>query len=146
MGKLRSLANAYVPFQVFRVQIQNGGRSENRFFGIDAVSGTLDLYSFAGEPERLEQLQTRSVLPARLSSQELEPLLRTKVQRVLFQTGFFKLRGFDLQVVPESMVHVPYWVALYGAEDNLQMRVMDAVRRQIEGAKVRRLMHQWLSG
>jgi hypothetical protein len=144
LGKLRSIAATFIPFQVFKVKIQNGRKTDERILGIDAVNGMLDLYAFAGEPEDVEWVETRSNLPVHLSGEQLTPVLKTKVQRVLFQTGFFKLRDLQLQVVPLRILHIPYWVALYGAEDNLQMRVMDAVRRQIEGAKVRRMIHEWL--
>ncbi len=144
MGKLRSLADVYLPFQIFRVNINNGGKRDERFFGIDALSGTLDLYTFAAEPEELLAIHTRNVPSARIQPEILTPLLKTKVQRALFQTGFFKMRQLSLSVEPLSTVHVPYWVALYGAEDDLRMRVMDAVRRQMEGAKVRELIRQWL--
>jgi len=44
------------------------------------------------------------------------------------------------------MLHVPYWVGFVGRGEAASLVVMDAVRRQIEGVKARRLIGEWLSG
>jgi len=49
-GRLRSVAELYIPFRLFRVQISNGGVSEEKLVAIDAVSGTLDLFQFDHTP------------------------------------------------------------------------------------------------
>ncbi len=145
LGRLHSLADIYLPFQLFRVTIHNNGSAQERLFGIDSIRGILDLYAFTAIPEQVLTLQTRNSIPRRMESGELGPLLATKVQRVLFQTGFFKMRKLALSLEPHSIVHVPYWVGLYGKEHDLRLRVMDAVRRQMEGAKVRHLVAEWLA-
>jgi len=49
-GPLRSLAEFYIPFRLYRVRIVNRGREEQRVFGLDAVTGSLDLYQFQELP------------------------------------------------------------------------------------------------
>jgi len=43
-------------------------------------------------------------------------------------------------------IHVPYWLGFFGGRENASLEVMDAVRRQIEGAKARALFEDWLLG
>jgi hypothetical protein len=52
----------------------------------------------------------------------------------------------DLTIEATSLpgeICVSYWVCFRGPDDRLQLRVLDAVRRP-EGAKVRRLIEEWL--
>ena len=39
---------------------------------------------------------------------------------------------------------VPYWVAFHGEDSRVSLSVIDAVRRRVEGAKVRALLKDWL--
>jgi hypothetical protein len=147
VGPLRRIADAYVPFFLYRVRYQLGGALQTRFFAIDAVDGSLDLFEFPGLPHgaQLVELQTRNCLPSALSGQDAEPLLRDKVLRVIFQQGFFKLRESRLECTREPIdLHLPYWLAFYGHQ-RVRCRVMDAVRRRIEGAKASALFEQWLA-
>jgi hypothetical protein len=43
-------------------------------------------------------------------------------------------------------LHVPYWVGFYGSPTNLQIVVIDAVRRCVEGSKVRPCLREWMAG
>ena len=49
-GPLRRIASAYVPFSVYRVRYAMNRASEDRLFALDAVDGSLDLFSFARVP------------------------------------------------------------------------------------------------
>ena len=49
-GPLRSVADFYIPFLLFRVEIQNRGQSETRIYGVDAINGSLDPYLFEDLP------------------------------------------------------------------------------------------------
>ena len=147
IGPLRRLAAVYVPFSLYRVRYQLGRTPCTRFFAMDAVDGSLDLFEFPGVPAgaQLVQLETRNVLRPALSGLRAEELLAGKVQRVVFQQGFFKLREFKLNCTRESMdLYLPYWLAFYG-EDTARCRVMDAVRRRIEGAKASAFFEEWLA-
>jgi len=42
-------------------------------------------------------------------------------------------------------IFIPYWVGFYGDEHNLNLTVLNAVRRTVEGSKARRLVKSWLS-
>ncbi len=69
-----------------------------------------------------------------------------KVQRLLFSTGFFRIR--NLTILPEPVageIYVPYWVGFRGRGVRASFSVMDAVRRKMEGAKVRHLLQAWLT-
>jgi len=42
-------------------------------------------------------------------------------------------------------IYIPYWVGFRGRGAQARFVVMDAVRRRIEGAKVRNLLQTWLT-
>jgi hypothetical protein len=130
-GPLQRVADAYVPFWVYRVRHEMVGTLNTRIFALDAVHGALDLYD--------------QLLP-RLPQDAAEELLKAKVLRVLFQQGFFKLRALKVEIerVPLEL-HLPYWLAFYGNNGTAKCRVMDAVRRRIEGAKASSFFEEWLA-
>ena len=148
-GRLHSLADAYVPFSVYRVEIVNGAKRETHCFALDAVKGTLDPYAFprVPEPQEMMPVETRNrALPV------LEPfwareLLTEKVRRMLFQRGLFRIR--DLIIRAESIsldLHIPYWIGFYDAGGSVRLHVLDAVRGTFEGGKAQAFFHDWLTG
>jgi hypothetical protein len=147
-GPLRSVADFYIPFQLFQVKILNGGKRDQRIFGLDAVNGSLDLFHFEqlpGEGE-VRYLETRNCAEVLLGEAEAGKIVIAKVQRLLFSTGFFRVR--DLQIKPEPVageIYVPYWVGFRGRGSLARLAVIDAVRRKPEGAKVRHLLQEWLT-
>jgi hypothetical protein len=147
-GPLRSVAEFYIPFQLFQVEIVNRGKREQRIFGLDAVNGSLDLYHFEQLPGPREviHLETRNCVQALLDDVHARKLVVAKVRRLVFSAGFFRVR--DLRVSAEPVpgeIHVPYWVGFLGRGVRARFVVLDAVRRQVEGAKVRHLLQSWLT-
>ena len=115
---------------------------------MDAVDGSLDLFEFRSVPEKdeLVTVQTRNCLSGKLSEERARQVLRDKILRIVFQQGFFKLReaSLEIEALPVE-IHLPYWLGFYGASNGLRCRVMDAVRRRIEGAKASEFFEQWLA-
>ena len=147
-GPLQKIAGAYVPFRLYRVRYQLGRTPYSRLFALDAVDGSLDLFEFPripGEPEILS-IDGRNRLTAALSEERAMALLREKVLRIVFQQGFFKLRRLQLEITPEPCeIYLPYWLGFYGGGEIVRCRVLDAVRRRIEGAKASAFFEQWLA-
>lgn len=146
-GPLQRIADVYVPFFINRVSYRVGSASRSRTFGIDAVDGSLDLFEFPSLPckDDLAAIETRNRLQPLLSAGRAQDLLREKVWRLIFQQGFFKLRQPKLEVNSETtIVHIPYWLGFYGWE-TAHCRVLDAVRRRIEGAKAAAFFEEWLA-
>jgi hypothetical protein len=147
-GPLQRIADAYVPFWAYRVRYEMIGALNTRIFALDAVHGSLDLYEFPHVPrhDELITVETRNRLIPRLQADAAEELLRMKVLRVLFQQGFFKLRALrvEFERVPFEL-HLPYWLAFYGSNGTAKCRVIDAVRRRIEGAKASSFFEEWLA-
>jgi hypothetical protein len=144
-GPLRCIADVYVQYFLFRVQCGNG---RPRLFAMDAVDGSLDLFEFPRIPDEREFLASgdRNRLKAALSKDQGAGLLREKVLRVIFQQGFFKVRDARLEIslVPCEL-HLPYWLGFYGRDSSACCRVMDAVRRRMEGAKASAFFEHWLA-
>jgi hypothetical protein len=147
-GPLQRIADAYVPFWVYRVRYEIGRARKTRFFALDAVHGALDLFEFPRVPadNELVTIETRNQLMPRLRHDAAEEVLRMKVLRVLFQQGFFKLRALKLEIERMPLeLYLPYWLAFYGSNGTAKCRVMDAVRRRIEGAKASSFFEEWLA-
>ncbi|MGB6883540.1 MAG: hypothetical protein WBE10_05800, partial [Candidatus Acidiferrum sp.] len=110
--------------------------------------GTLDLFEFPHVPRENElvSIETRNRLMPCLKPDAAEELLKIKALRVLFQQGFFKLRALKVEIthMPVEM-HLPYWLAFYGSNGAAKCRVMDAVRRRIEGSKASSFFEEWLA-
>jgi hypothetical protein len=146
-GPLRRIAEAYVPYSFYRVNYNMGKAPHSSLFAMDAVNGSLDLFIFPSVPagDQLVTVQTRNRLKPALERQHAQNLLRDKVLRAIFQQGFFKVRDLNLEIIPEpAELHIPYWLAFYGNRV-LRCRVMDAVRRRIEGTKASQFFEQWLA-
>src|SRR5450755_2344867 len=147
-GPLRSVADFYIPFQLFQVEILNGGKRDLRIFGVDAVNGSLDLYHFEQLPGEREvtYLETRNCSETLLDEAEANKIVTAKVQRLLFSTGFFRVRNLQINAEPvPGEIYVPYWVGFRGRGIRARLAVIDAVRRKVEGAKVRHLLQAWLT-
>jgi hypothetical protein len=147
-GALRCVADVYVPFRLYRVEISNGAAAQRHWFALDAVNGMLDLYEFARVPDEAEttNIESGNRVPASLEEAPGHELLREKVLRAVFQQGFFHVRAPKIEPVLEPVeLHVPYWLGFYGAEPSVRCGVLDAVRRRLEGAKARAFFEAWLT-
>lgn len=144
-GPLRRIAEVYVPYFLFRVKC---GKMPPRLFAMDAVDGSLDLFEFPRVPDdqELSSFVDRNRLKATLGEEQAAGLLREKALRIIFQQGFFSIRDVHLEIsfVPCEL-HLPYWLGFYGRESSVRCRVMDAVRRRIEGAKASAFFEHWLA-
>ena len=81
-----------------------------------------------------------------LDEAEANKIVVAKVQRLLFSTGFFRVRNLRISAEPVAgEIYIPYWVGFRGRGPQARFVVMDAVRRKMEGAKVRHLMQAWLT-
>src|SRR5580692_12096450 len=65
VGPLRRIAGVYVPFFLYRVRYELARAPQTRFFAIDAVDGSLDLFEFPTVPNgaQLIEVETRNCLP-----------------------------------------------------------------------------------
>ena len=147
-GRLRSVADFYIPFRLFQIEILNGGKRDHRIFGLDAVNGSLDLYHFEQLPGEREliYLETRNCSEALLGEAEASRIVIAKVQRLLFSIGFFRIGNLQITAAPVAgEIYVPYWVGFRGRGLRARLAVIDAVRRKPEGARVRQLLRTWLT-
>jgi hypothetical protein len=146
-GPLRRIADVYVPYWLYRVQYNLGRAAHTTLFAIDAVNGSLDLFTFPRIPaaDDLISVHTRNRVAPSLPQLTAESLLRQKVLRVIFQQGFFKVRDLQLEISLQPLeLHVPYWLGFYG-NAAARCRVLNAVRRRMEGAKASALFEAWLA-
>jgi hypothetical protein len=146
-GPLRSVATISVPFRLHDVTIRRGREIERMVLGLDAVAGTLDLYRFDQAPlSSVVRARTRNDLEPVLSATAAHGIVAARVNRMLYErVGFFAIGHRDPEVRPIAQVlYIPYWVGFFGRREAASLVAMDAVRRQIEGVKMRGLMERWL--
>ena len=146
-GPVRSLAELYIPYRLFQVIIRSAGREQNQTFALDAVRGALDLYRLPALTDngQFMTLETRNALPSGLDESQAAARLIEKVRRMVFTRGFFRVRDLKIEAIPiPGEICVPYWICFRGSQDDVHLAVLDAVRRRPEGAKVRRLVEEWL--
>jgi hypothetical protein len=146
--RLCSIARVLVPYHVFHVTLTDGTRRQGGHFGVDAVCGSLDPHRFEDvlDTTTVDAADQRNCVPPSLTADEAWVLLEDKLRRVIFQTGFFRLR--DPKFVPEGLpwtLHLPYWVGFYAHGRFVRVEVFDALRRSFEGAKARALVEKWLA-
>jgi hypothetical protein len=147
-GTLRSVAEFYIPFRIFQARIVNGGVAEERLVAVDVVNGTLDLFQFDHLPTDSETacLETRNCASAVLENGHATELLIAKLRRVLYSRGFFRMRDLSITAQPiNEELFIPYWLGFRGSDGHARVAVIDAVRRRFEGAKVRRLVENWIA-
>ena len=146
LGPLRSVADFYIPFRVFRIKIQDHSRREIRILAIDSVTGTLMPYSFEQCPGEHELLstETRNHALQQISEDQASQIAVSRAQRQIFSRGFFRVRELKISAHALAEIHVPYWIGFRGRDKRAGFAVMDAVRRRIEGAKVRQIVQNWL--
>ena len=148
MGPLRSIADVYVPFRLYCVHINDGARLQTSIVGLDAITGSLDLYWFTAKPsaQDITHVHTSNRMPVALHDLPARQIVESRIQRLVFQRrGFFGIRKLHAEVESAGALHVPYWIALFGRTATARLVVMDAVGGALEGAKVRRLIHEWLA-
>jgi len=148
-GVLRCVADVYLPFRLYHVQISNGDNRQTRWFALEAVRGQLDLYEFerVPGPAELVEVETRNSPAPLLPEAHAQELLAEKLRRMIFQKGFFRIRDLRIRAEPVPLdLHVPYWIGFYDAGKSVRLRVLDAVRRRFEGAKARAFFETWLAG
>ena len=147
-GPVRSVAEVYVPFLPFDVTIRRPRGVERVVLGVDAVSATLDLYRFdaAASGDDLTHVRTRNHLPPGVSLSAAHDAIVVRVQRLIYQrAGFLAAGRVHVEAaVAGDVISIPYWVGFLGRRETASLVVMDGVRGQIEGAKVRRLIEGWL--
>jgi len=146
-GPLRRIADVYAPYWLYRVRYSLGRAMHSTLFAIDAVNGSLDLFTFPRVPDAkdLVSIRTRNRVAPSLQHPSAEALLRQKVLRVIFQHGFFKVRDLQLEIALQPLeLHVPYWLGFYG-NAAARCRVLNAVRRRMEGSKASALFESWLA-
>jgi len=147
-GPLRSVADFYIPFLLFQVEIENRGQSISRIYGLDAINGSLDPYEFEDfpGPSDILYLETRNCAKPLLDEADAKELLIAKIRKVHFATGFFRMSNFRINAQPvPGEIHIPYWIGFRGRGPRARVAIIDAMRRTVEGAKVRHLLQEWLT-
>ncbi len=147
-GPLRSVADFYIPFRLFHIEVVNAGQRELSLLALDAVDGSLDPYRLEQLPGEgdVMPLETRNCAEPLLDEAEARKIIITKVERLLFSRSFFRVRDLSISAEPVAgEIYVPYWIGFRGRGARPHFTVLDALRRRPEGAKLRRLLQEWLT-
>ncbi len=145
-GKLRHNTGFYVPYFLFCVQIENGKAAQTLWLAIDAVRGDLDLQRFDQEPtaQDFELVESKQFAASVLTEKEALTHLQEKVRREVYRKGFFRVRNLNITGKFLQLFFQPYWVGIYEQNNQATLEIIDAVRGQFEGVKLREIMANWL--
>jgi hypothetical protein len=142
-GRLLGIADIYIPYHLYKVQMDDRRVSTRRLLAVDALSGNLDPFEFAEPPmqDRCVHVETRNYLPVQLSEAETHTLALAKFRRLLFSAGFFRLAKPEIAI---ELIEPALWAGFYGEEQSVRILALDAVRGTIEGSKVTNSVKAWL--
>jgi hypothetical protein len=146
-GRLLGMADIYIPYRLYKVNIEDRGLRSARLLAVDALSGNLDPFEFSESPihNRCADIETRNYLPAQLSESETHVAALAKFRRLVFSAGFFRLAKPVISVeLIESDLFIPYWAGFYGEEKSVRVLMLDAIRGTIEGGKITNSVKAWL--
>lgn len=144
-GRLRIVADFYIPYRFFQMNYGDRGASTNGFLAADAVTGTLDLMRFnqlPGEESRLT-VDTAMVAEERLNEEEAYKLVRESMTRSIFMKGFFKLSRVNVEIELATSLHIPYWIGVYERDGRARIEIVNALHGRLEGAKLREVVAEW---
>jgi hypothetical protein len=104
-------------------------------YGFDAVPATSELV----------EVTTRNCVPRQLTPGDTRGRIIDRTRRTIFRSGFFRIRNLHIEAeIVRPDVYMPYWVFFHGRDDDVRVSVLDAVRGQFEGAKLRHFVRGWL--
>ena len=144
-GRLRVVADFYVPYRFFQMRWNDGQRKTDTFLAADAVTGKLDLIEFNQLPADGERapVDTRMIAEERISEEEAYRLVRERMMRFAFMKGFFKLTRVNVEIELAASLHLPYWVGVYERQGRAHLEVINALQGRFEGAKLREIVAEW---
>lgn len=145
-GKLRYDTGFYIPYFLFCIKINNGKATQTLWLAIDAVRGDLDLQRFDQEPtaQDFDVVESTQFASSELTEEEALTRLQEKVRREVYRKGFFRVRDLDITGTFLRIYFQPYRVGIYERNNQVTLEIIDAVRGQFEGAKIREIMANWL--
>ena len=99
---LRSVADVYVPYHLFRVEIVERKRQQTSYVAVDALRGMLDPYQFERrlDDADLVTISSRNRISATLDVEAASQVVIDTVRRILFQTGVYRLRAPRITSAP----------------------------------------------
>jgi hypothetical protein len=144
-GKLELQTGFFLPCYLFKVVVQNAGLRQEPYLAIDAMTGELDLRKFDQPPdqEEYDEAESEQSGPFRLDEADALAILQEHVRRMVYQQGFFRIRDLSITGKLIDRFYILYHVAFYVRKDRARMEVIDSVRGQFEGAKLRDLIQDW---
>ena len=144
-GRLRMVADFYVPYRFFRMNWSDGRSSTSTFIAADAGAGKLDLIQFDQLPEEGHCMAVNTAMFAeeRVDEEEACRLVRDSMMRSIFMKGFFKLSRPNVEIQLATSLHIPYWIGVYERNDRAHLEIINALRGRFEGAKLREMAAEW---
>src|SRR5262245_53317957 len=144
-GRLRMVADFYVPYRIFRMNWSDGRSSTSAFIAADACAGKLDLIQFDQLPEEgaCMAVDTAMFAEERVAEEEAYRLVRESMMRSIFMKGFFRLSRLNVEIELAASAHILYWVGVYERNEHAHLEIINALRGRFEGAKLRELVAEW---
>jgi hypothetical protein len=146
-GPLRSLADVYVPFRLYSVEVKNGRRSSRHLIAVDCVDGTLDPCRFERVPDDSEivRIETRNVMAPKLEEITTREMASQHIRREAYRRGFLSVTPIQVRVeLPVLEFYLPFWIGFFGHREDARLKVLDALNHRFHGAKARAFFESWI--
>jgi hypothetical protein len=143
------LADIYIPYRLYRVDLRDGDSREILHLAIDSVRASFDVYAFPNVPQGLElqTVDTRNHPEPRVPEAQARAEALQRGRRLAYERGLLRIR--DLRLSAELVLpslYVPYWAAFFGrGAQASRVCVLDAVRRRLEGERLCAFVRDWLA-
>lgn len=146
-GPLRSLADVYVSFRLYNVEVKNGKHNSRHLVAVDCVNGTLDPLRFDRIPSDSEivRIETRNALVPKLEETVTREIASQHIRREAYRTGFLSATPIQLRAEqPALEFYLPFWIGFFGHGEVARLRVLDALNHRFHGAKARAFFEAWI--
>jgi hypothetical protein len=146
-GPMRSLADVYVSFRLYSVEVKSRKHNSRHLIAVDCVTGTLDPCRFDRVPSDSEiiRIETRNALGPKLEETTTREIASQHIRREIYRTGFLSVTPIQLRVeLPALEFYLPFWIGFFGHGEIARLRVLDALSHRLHGAKARAFFKAWM--
>lgn len=145
-GKLIGAAEIYIPYRLYKITVRDRKVLAERFLAVDAACGIFDPIEIGRESLNCRMVETRNFLTAEVAEADTRAIVLTKMRKVLFSAGMFRLREPEILVeLVEDDFHIGYWTGFYGSRERTNVMVLDAMTQTMAGGKVTEHVKNWLN-
>lgn len=128
----------YIPHYLFSVSFA-GGRSASDQLVVDAVIGQFAY--FRGRRFDPMPVHPSDQIAFKLDVQQAQERGIAAYKRALLQAGLKNGAGYEIQrVALQQEIYIPFWVGYFERKGKIRLAIIDAIRGELQGPKIRQII------